>query len=526
VPDGTWGLSAITASAGSGTAAFGPGSWSAYFYDLEQYGTCGGATDAQRAEKAMLGQTFPTGPACDQNLGETFTPYGGGPVTLSEIDYTCGTGAIPHPDGTCSATSWKTGYDHFAIKFVRSFTVPLARQYDLSVTHNDGAQLYIYPAGPHTNPLINGWTDTEPLTPTDGAVVTLNPGAYTIEVWYYDNTGGATIVLDAAVPSFSFHDSPAGDYAYLDDMSVTLGDRLINLTGHTQPVLSWYEQYDLADDSACIVPEVSLPYVSFDNWIAVAEPLCGPLASTGWQLRQEALRAPIENRLGPVSFTGDSALLAVRFRLYALSATTGDGWWIDDITVGDPNNAPVAGNDAYTTAEDTPLSVPAPGVLGNDSDPDGNPLAAALASGPAHGSVTLNADGSFTYTPLANYNGADSFTYTASDGKGGTATATVSITITAVNDPPVAANDSYSVGVDSSINVSAPGVLGNDSDVEGSPLTAALVSGPTNGTLTLNANGSFSYAPNAGYTGPDSFTYRANDGAADSNVATVTITVS
>jgi VCBS repeat-containing protein len=196
------------------------------------------------------------------------------------------------------------------------------------------------------------------------------------------------------------------------------------------------------------------------------------------------------------------------------------------ITVSAVNDPPTAVNDAYLVAEDTLLNVAAAGVLANDSDPEGSPLAAALVSGPAHGTLTLNADGSFTYAPAANFNGSDSFTYKANDGSLDSNTATVTITVSAVNDPPTAVNDAYTVAEDTLLNVAAAGVLANDSDVEGSPLTAVLVSGPTHGTLTLNANGSFTYLPAANFNGSDSFTYQANDGSLNSNPATVTITVS
>src|SRR4029450_4493428 len=86
------------------------------------------------------------------------------------------------------------------------------------------------------------------------------------------------------------------------------------------------------------------------------------------------------------------------------------------ITVTAVNDAPVAAGDAFSTAEDTVLTVPAPGVLGNDADPDGDPLTAVLVSGPGHGSLTLNANGSFSYTPAADFAGSDSFSYRASDG--------------------------------------------------------------------------------------------------------------
>ncbi len=199
------------------------------------------------------------------------------------------------------------------------------------------------------------------------------------------------------------------------------------------------------------------------------------------------------------------------------------------INVTPVNDPPIAGNDAYTTAEDTQLVISAPGILANDSDVDGPfPLTAVLVTSTSNGTLTLNANGSFTYTPNANFNGPDSFTYRARDGSGlDSNLATVSITVTPVNDPPIAANDSYSTPEDTQLVISAPGILGNDSDVDGPfPLTAILVSTTTNGSLTLNANGSFTYTPNLDYNGPDSFTYRARDGSGlDSNLATVSITV-
>ena len=108
----------------------------------------------------------------------------------------------------------------------------------------------------------------------------------------------------------------------------------------------------------------------------------------------------------------------------------------------------------------------APGVLGNDTDVDGDRAdGGRWSSGPAHGTLTLNADGSFTYTPSANYNGADSFTYKANDGTADSNVATVTITVGAVNDAPVADDDAYDADEDTPLTVAAPGVLGNDSDV-------------------------------------------------------------
>ena len=195
------------------------------------------------------------------------------------------------------------------------------------------------------------------------------------------------------------------------------------------------------------------------------------------------------------------------------------------LTVTAVNDVPAAVNDEYTIDEDTSLTLPAPGILGNDTDGDGDPLAASLVSGPLHGTLTLNADGSLTYTPEANFNGTDGFSYVVNDGSADSAVATVTINVTAVNDGPIAVNDEFTMEEDATLTVDAPGILGNDSDIEGDPLATSLVSGPSHGALTLNADGSLSYTPEANFNGADSFTYMVNDGSADSEAATVTINV-
>src|SRR5207247_1134144 len=131
--------------------------------------------------------------------------------------------------------------------------------------------------------------------------------------------------------------------------------------------------------------------------------------------------------------------------------------------------------------------------------------------------------GSFTYTANANYFGLDSFTYQANDGLANSNVATVSLSVNSL--PPVAANDSRSEERRAGLNVGASGVLGNDSEPQAGTLTAVLVSAPSNGTVTLNVDGSFTYTANANYFGLDSFTYQANDGLANSNVATVSLSV-
>ncbi len=212
----------------------------------------------------------------------------------------------------------------------------------------------------------------------------------------------------------------------------------------------------------------------------------------------------------------------------AFTYTASDGYLADTavvtIDVSPVNDAPVAADDAYAAPEDTPLAVPAPGVLGNDSDPDDDPLSAVLEAGPAYGDLALNADGSFIYTPTLNWNGTDVFTYTASDGAL-TDTAVVTIDVSSVNDGPVAADDAYTTTEDVSLVVAAPGVLANDIDPDADPLTAMLSVPPTHGTVTLNADGSFTYTPDLNYDGADAFTYAASDGEL-TDTATVSLTLS
>ncbi len=196
-----------------------------------------------------------------------------------------------------------------------------------------------------------------------------------------------------------------------------------------------------------------------------------------------------------------------------------------NISVLATNTAPVANDDSYTTAEDSPLDITAPGVMVNDIDAEGNTLTATVVTGPAHGTLTLNANGSFRYTPVANFNGPDSFTYQVSDGGLTSNIANVAINVTSVNDAPIVVNDTYSTSEDITLTISAPGVIGNDTDADGDAITATLVTGPTKGTLTFNASGAFTYVPNGNVNGPDSFTYRVSDGTATSLIATVALNV-
>src|SRR5262249_42459051 len=153
------------------------------------------------------------------------------------------------------------------------------------------------------------------------------------------------------------------------------------------------------------------------------------------------------------------------------------------------------------------------GLLADATDIDGDPLTAVLVSGPSHGSLSLNSDGSFTYTPSSLYSGSDSFVYKLNDGAADSNLATVSLTITYVNRAPVASAEIYSTAEFLQLNVDTlSGLLADATDIDGDPLTAVLVSGPSHGSLSLSSDGTFTYTPSSLYSGSDSFVYKLNDG--------------
>jgi len=191
-----------------------------------------------------------------------------------------------------------------------------------------------------------------------------------------------------------------------------------------------------------------------------------------------------------------------------------------------PNTFPVAVDDSYTTRKNLFLTISAPGVLQNDISNDPGTLTANLVGGTNRGVLDLNQNGSFTYNPTLNFTGTDVFTYTATDSAGTSNMARVTLTI--VNAPPVAISDAFFVNQDTTLVVNAPGVLGNDNDVDGDVITAVLDQSPVHGTFDLNGlkpDGSFVYTPQPGFAGEDTFTYHAYDGSLASDSVTVTITV-
>ena len=160
---------------------------------------------------------------------------------------------------------------------------------------------------------------------------------------------------------------------------------------------------------------------------------------------------------------------------------------------------------SLTIVEDTPTTISGAALLANDTDADGDTLSIISAQAATHGTVSL-VGSDILFTPTANYNGPASFTYTISDGHGGTSTATVGLNVSPVNDLPVAMPDTLITSTGTAITVPTSTLLANDSDVDGDSLSISAVSGGVNGSVSLS-NGSVTFTPTANFNGIGTFNY-------------------
>jgi VCBS repeat-containing protein len=320
--------------------------------------------------------------------------------------------------------------------------------------------------------------------------------------------------------------TPNSDYNGADSFTYTIHDgeggsdtATINMTVTpvNDPPVAYDDYYSTEEDTTLIVPEPGMlandTDIENDTLTAtlISDVSHGDLT---FYTNGSFIYSPDYNYVGTDSFT---------YR--AFDGTAVSNLATVHLTISPANDPPTAYDDFYSTDEDSTLNVAAPGVLQNDTDPENDPLTSILISDVTHGTLNLNTNGGFSYTPDENYYGSDSFTYQAYDGLEYSNTATVTITIDPVNDPPLANDDYYTTDEDTTLIVPEPGILTNDTDLENDSLTAVLVNGVSEGTLTFYTNGSFKYSPDSNYFGSDSFTYRAYDGLVVSNIATVHLTV-
>ena len=219
-----------------------------------------------------------------------------------------------------------------------------------------------------------------------------------------------------------------------------------------------------------------------------------PASNFGWLLRGDEERTPTAQRFDSKE-GGNPPTLVVTYT---------------------PNRPPVALTQSVPTAEDTPV-----GITLTGSDVDGDTLTFAIVTGPANGALS-GTPPTLTYTPAANFNSTDSFTFRVSDGILTSPPATVSLTVTSVNDPPLANDDMAGTLVATAVTID---VLSNDSDIDKDTLSVSAVTQGANGTV-VNTTTNVTYTPNANFSGTDTFTYTLSDGKLTAPPATVTIKVS
>jgi hypothetical protein len=320
-------------------------------------------------------------------------------------------------------------------------------------------------------------------------------------------------VLSGTAPNLTY--TPNADYFGPDSFTFKVNDGTVDSNTATVTItVNPVNDPPVAEDRAVATDEdtpVEITLVANDvdgdtlTYEVLTQPANGVLSGTAPNLTY----TPNADYFGPDSFT-----------FKANDGTVDSNTATVSITVTPVNDIPIAQDQNVTTAEDTPVAITLVAI-----DIEGQALTYAIVDPPAHGLLSGEAP-DLVYTPAADYFGEDEFTFTASDGIDTSNIATVFITVTPENDAPVAVADTYVLAEGATLEVEAPGVLGNDIDVDEDTLRAVLVETTQNGTLNLNEDGSFSYQPNPGFNGTDTFTYRADDGMALSEPATVSIEVS
>jgi len=351
-----------------------------------------------------------------------------------------------------------------------------------------------------------------------------------------DDTGIASMTVNSNPVEFLLTGNPDNEVSFDYELSVDEGTNTIVTTATDLDGNESFDERPIYVDRWLPTVAIATPA---DGSVVAGSSATVPVEVTGYdqgygftlkvyydsELILEAAGPGNENAVESLTVNETIGPLTLGAHVIKAEITDAAGNSASDSVTITTNTVPVAVDDDYTTDEDLPLNVPAPGVLTNDTDADGNTLTVTGSTSPANGVLVINPDGSFSYTPNADYNGPDSFTYTVSDGNGGTATATALITIAAVNDPPVAVDDVLSTDEDTPRSNIAATLLANDTDIDGGTLVITSYTPPSNGSVSTATDGSLTYTPNADYNGPDSFAYTVSDGNGGTATATVLITV-
>ena len=332
------------------------------------------------------------------------------------------------------------------------------------------------------------------------------------------------ILVDGPTNAVSFTFNPDGSFSYVHDGSETTVDSF-TFKVNDGTVDSNVATIDIvinpindgptsANDAFTIIEGASYPgtLAGVDpdgpslSWIIVTQPTQGTL---------------VQGLNGAYTYTHNGGTAtADSFTFYVTDGLLSSQIYTVNITITqlpEPNGAPVSTPDAITVNEGGSVDDRV-----NGSDPDGDRITYILVGDVVNGTLIFNANGTYRYTHNGSETTADSFSYRVSDGRRLSAISVVTITVIPVNEAPVAVNGELDTDFEEPVNGSLVSLI---SDVDSTSFAYILVTDVQHGTLTLNADGTFTYTPDAGFEGEDSFTFKANDGELDSNVATFTITV-
>jgi hypothetical protein len=355
--------------------------------------------------------------------------------------------------------------------------------------------------------LLTNDTDVEGQTLTLASVAAGTHGTVAL-------TGGNVVFT----PEAGFAGAATFTYQVSDGFAMATGNVTVTIGDDTAPVA--------VDDIAMTDEDVVLD-------LPDADVLANDTDAENQTLAVTAV-ATTANTHGTVTHAGTTITYTPDANFHGTATfeyTVSDGFKTDvglvTVTVSSINDHPVAGADTATTPEDTALALTTTVLLSNDTDPDGDTLTVTAVQNTAntHGVVSVTGT-TVTYTPAANYFGPADFTYTVSDGNGGNELGTVNITVTPVQDAPVAVNDAKMTAEDTALVFPASDLSSNDTDADGDTLTVTAVNNTasTNGTVAL-AGGNVTYTPAANFNGAASFTYTVDDGHGNTATGTVNVTV-
>jgi hypothetical protein len=442
---------------------------------------------------------------------------GAGKLQIANVDATVGRPIYPNDYLYWTPPANATGL--VTIANLRAFDGSLASsqvvpwQTDLTPVNDgptaQGLAAYKSEDTPHSGTLVGKDVDNDPLTfritqaPQHGTLSgTLPAFTYTPDANYVGDDSFQFVTndgqLDSAPATILFHfraQNDAPTLTQVNDLTGALEDSPFEIAFATLAEAA--NEADVDNDAIAFRIESIEAGTLTKNGVAVR---AGTIFNAGETLIWKA----------PTDANGTDTAFSIKAWDGTLASATAIPV---QIAVENTSDVPTAQNQSVNTSEDEPV-----GITLSAQDIDGDALTYSVVAQPQHGTLTGTAP-NLTYTPDANYNGEDSFTFQANDGALDSNIATVTIAIAAKNDAPVAYNQGLTTNEDQ-----AKAILLGASDADGDALTFSIVAAPQHGTIS-GSGANRTYTPNANYSGPDIFTYRVNDGTTDSNTATISIIV-